>query len=200
METKPQLSVSIIGDSPLGVLGLKAMLAAMGVSVRAVKDRMEALSECEPGKDDAILIDMYFANETQVFLEIKKSASLQGRPVVIFSDALWTSCDGITFIHRCEHAEAMKKQLLQGIRGTQGGPPTPPHRSGSTSISKQAPISVTETFVLSEWLLGRKVTDIARFCNRSVKTISAHKRNAMRKLNVKNNRDLYWKLVKKVQA
>lgn len=198
METKPQLSVSIIGDSPLGVLGLKAMLAAMGVSVRTVKDRMEALSECEPGKDDAILIDMYFANETQVFLEIKKSASLQGIPVVIFSDDIWTSCDGITFIHRCEHADAMKKQLLQGIRRTQGGPRTPPHRSESTS--KQAPISVTETFVLSEWLLGRKISDIARLCNRSVKTISAHKRNAMRKLNVKNNRDLYWKLVKKVQA
>lgn len=196
METKPQLSVSIIGDSPLGVLGLKAMLASMGVSVRTVKDRMEALSEWEAGKDDAILIDMYFAQETQVFLEIKKNASLRGGPVVIFSDALWTSCDGITFIHRCEHADAMKKQLLQGIRNTPGGPPTPPHRS----TSEQAPISVSETFVLSEWFLGRKITDIARLCNRSVKTISAHKRNAMKKLNVKNNRDLYWKLVKKVQA
>ncbi|MCS4320878.1 CheY-like chemotaxis protein [Serratia sp. BIGb0234] len=118
METKRQLSVSIIGDSPFGVLGLKTMLNSMDISVRTAKDRLMALTECEPGEDDAILIDIYFVNATQVLLEATKRKIQCGGQFIIFSEIGWSSCDGMTFIHRCSQADTIKKQLLQGIIGS----------------------------------------------------------------------------------
>ncbi|MCS4320770.1 DNA-binding NarL/FixJ family response regulator [Serratia sp. BIGb0234] len=192
MEIQRHLNVSIVGDSPLGVLGLKVMLDAMGIPVRTVKERLGALSECEAGKDDAVLVDIYLARETMVWLAVEKLKSRQGGRFVIFGDGMWTSGGGITFIRRSEQPDAMKKALLQGIIGGQRGDPKvqsvlPPSREN---------ISVLETFVLSEWMNGRTVTEIARRCNRSVKTISAHKRNAMKKLRVRSDCELYWRLKK----
>ncbi|WP_323097895.1 helix-turn-helix domain-containing protein, partial [Serratia marcescens] len=64
----------------------------------------------------------------------------------------------------------------------------------SVSLSSEASISGRESYVLREWINGMSVTEIAKRCNRSKKTISSHKRNAMKKLMVRNDRELYWQL------
>ncbi|MFN1150058.1 LuxR C-terminal-related transcriptional regulator [Serratia liquefaciens] len=48
-------------------------------------------------------------------------------------------------------------------------------------IERDSNITDAEAFVLKAWLRGQTVTDIARLSNRSIKTISSHKRNAMKK-------------------
>lgn len=188
-----KLSVSIIGDSPVCVLGLEVMLGAMGVNIRAAYDRLAALSECDMG-GDAIIIDIYFADEVQVCRSAKKRQSAVGGRFVIFSDGRWTDSDGMTFIRRNEQCNTIKKHLLQGIvGGNEEG--TILDCQSNTALNNN--ISNAESFVLKEWFLGRTVTDIARLSNRSIKTISAHKRNAMKKLMVRSNMELYWELVKK---
>ncbi|HGM5420608.1 TPA: helix-turn-helix transcriptional regulator [Serratia liquefaciens] len=193
MVTVRELSVSIVGDSPLGVLGLEVMLGAMGVNIRAVHDRLEALSECEMG-GDAIIIDIYFADEMQAFRRAKKMKNETGGRFVIFSDTEWADSDGMTFIRRNEQCETIRTHLLQGIVGDKGEKVLLEQQSNTGPGNN---ISNSEAFVLKEWLRGRTVTDIARLSNRSIKTISSHKRNAMKKLMVRSNTELYWELVKK---
>ncbi|MFN1150141.1 helix-turn-helix domain-containing protein [Serratia liquefaciens] len=188
-----ELSVSIIGDSPFCVLGLEVMLGALGVNIRAVHDRLEALNERDMG-GDAIIIDIYFADVVQVYRSAKKRKSAVGGRFVIFSDGKWTDSDGMTFIRRNEQCDTIKKNLLQGVIGGNEEEALLDCQS-DTALSNN--ISNVESFVLKEWLLGRTVTDIARLSNRSIKTISAHKRNAMKKLMVRSNTELYWELVKK---
>ncbi|MFN1150063.1 LuxR C-terminal-related transcriptional regulator [Serratia liquefaciens] len=188
-----ELSVSIIGDSPFCVLGLEVMLGSMGVNIRAVHDRLEALSECDMG-GDAIIIDIYFADEMQAFRSAKKMKNETEGRFVIFSDIEWADSDGMTFIRRNAQCETIKTHLLQGIVGGKGEEALLEQQSDTDPGNN---ISNSEAFVLKEWLRGRTVTDIARLSNRSIKTISSHKRNAMKKLMVRNNTELYWELVKK---
>ncbi|EJC0565565.1 response regulator transcription factor [Enterobacter cloacae] len=52
-------------------------------------------------------------------------------------------------------------------------------------------LSVKEKTVMKYLQKGLSVTQIAECLNRSVKTISSQKRQAMRKLDLKNNRDIF---------
>lgn len=52
-------------------------------------------------------------------------------------------------------------------------------------------LTIKEKTVMKHLLNGLSVTQIAEHLNRSVKTISSQKRQAMIKLNIKNNRDLF---------
>jgi len=193
MGTMRQLNVSIIGDSPFGVLGLQEMLGSIGVNVCTVHDRLEALLECELG-EDAIIIDIYFSDEMQVIRRVKEWQIQTGGQFVIFSDVVWTHCDGLTFIRRSEQCDIMKKHLLQGVVGSKGGGSLP---KCQPEVGPDDNVSHAEALVLKEWLRGRTVTQIARLSNRSTKTISAHKRRAMKKLMVRGDVELYWKLLKK---
>jgi len=192
MELKRQRRVAIIGDSPIGILGLNVVLDDMGICIQAVKNRAEAIPECVSEQCDAILIDMYLASEALIFREVKKLNAKYGCRFVIFCDGTWTSGGGITFIKRSVRLDVMKTSLHRGISCGQG--------ERLKGLGYQAPlrlnISVAEVFVLGEWINGRTVTEIAKLSNRSVKTISSHKRNAMKKLMVKNDSELYRKLKK----
>lgn len=192
MEIMRQRRVAIIGDSPIGILGLNVVLEAMDINVHAVKNRAEAISECVSDQCDAILIDMYLVSEAIILREVNKLNAEYGCRFVIFCDGTWTSGGGITFIKRTVRLDVMKTSLHRGISGgrgehLKGQGYRPPARSN---------ISVAEVFVLGEWINGRTVTEIAKLSNRSIKTISSHKRNAMKKLMVKNDRELYRKLKK----
>lgn len=52
-------------------------------------------------------------------------------------------------------------------------------------------LTATERMVMTHLFAGLSVTDIASLCNRSIKTISAHKCNGMRKLGVRNDAELF---------
>ncbi|VTR59847.1 Transcriptional activator protein BglJ [Serratia fonticola] len=52
----------------------------------------------------------------------------------------------------------------------------------------------TERKVLSHLFAGLSMADIAALYHRSIKTISAHKCNSMRKLGVDNDADLFLRL------
>ncbi|ALL39871.1 LuxR C-terminal-related transcriptional regulator [Serratia marcescens] len=188
-ENENQLNVSIVGDSPLGVLGLTSMLNSMGIHVLAVKARLEDLFQCETEKYDAILIDIYLVREARIWKVVEHVNKLYGGCFVIFGEGSDRLRRNMAFIHRAEHPRCMKRKLRQAIsahkKGRHSTPHVPPYYKK---------ISALETFVLNEWINGRTVTEIARQSNRSVKTISSHKRNAMKKLMVKNDRELYWKL------
>ncbi|MBH2952320.1 hypothetical protein I5Q45_25080 [Serratia marcescens] len=192
MEITPPLRVSIVGDSPMGVLGLKVMLDALGIQVRSVTERLDTLPDCEPERDDALLVDIYFARESLVWREAEKLKNRRGGRVVVFGDELARCCDGMTFIRRNEQTDVMKSMLLQSLTRTQKA------WSGLQSVSGAFGVNISEqeSYVLREWIKGVTVTEIAKRCNRSVKTISSHKRNAMKKLMVKNDRELYWQLTR----
>ena len=193
MEIISPLRVSIVGDFPLGVLGLKVMLDALGIQVRSVSEQLDTLCACEPERDDALLVDIYFAQWARVWREAEMLKKRRGGRVIVFGDRRGVRCsDGMTFIRRNEQADVMKSVLLQSLTRT------PKVRTGlqSVSISSGASISEQESYVLREWIKGMSVTEIAKRCNRSVKTISSHKRSAMKKLMVKNDRELYWQLKK----
>lgn len=191
METR-QLNVSVIGDLPFCVLGLEMMLEAIGVNVLKVYGSLASLREYEPS-EGAIIIDIYFTEITQVFREVHKLNSSRGGRFVIFSDTVWSGWDGMTFIRRCEQLNTIKNHLLQGVIGGANGISALSNRS---LIEQESNITDAEAFVLKEWVRGQTVTDIARSSNRSIKTISSHKRNAMKKLKVSNNWELYGKLSK----
>ena len=56
-------------------------------------------------------------------------------------------------------------------------------------------ITRREYEVLHFLKLGKRLTDVAYYMNLSIKTVSAHKRSAMRKLNFERNTELfYWML------
>ncbi|MFK8259605.1 helix-turn-helix domain-containing protein [Erwinia sp. AnSW2-5] len=57
-------------------------------------------------------------------------------------------------------------------------------------------LTVRERKMLFYLLSGNSVSEIARFCSRSVKTISAHKINIMKKLGVDNDIQLFSKIVR----
>lgn len=52
-------------------------------------------------------------------------------------------------------------------------------------------LTVAERKVMTHLFAGLSVTDIASMCHRSIKTISAHKCNGMRKLGVRNDAELF---------
>ncbi|HGM5307307.1 TPA: LuxR C-terminal-related transcriptional regulator [Serratia marcescens] len=188
-EKKHQMNVSVVGDSPLGVLGLTSMLNSMGIHVRTVSERLDDLFSCEAGKYDAILIDIYLASEARVWKVVEHINMLHSGCFVIFGEGMVRLRRNIAFIHRSEPPRIMKMKLRQAISAHKKG-----HECTTTVLPFYKKLSALETFVLSEWINGRTVTEIARQSFRSVKTISSHKRNAMKKLMVKNDRELYWKL------
>ncbi len=187
-----QLNVSVIGDSPFCVLGLEMMLGNIGVNVLTVYSSLTSLREYEP-RGGAIIIDMYFTDIMHVYREAHKINATRGGRFVIFTDTVRSGWNGMTFIRRGEQLDTIRKYLLQGIIGGRNEISIPYERPVMEIDSN---ITRSEAFVLKEWLRGQTVTDIARLSNRSVKTISSHKRSAMKKLKVSNNCELYGKLLK----
>lgn len=137
-----------------------------------------------------MIIDIYFTDIMQVFREAHKIQSNCGGRFVILSDAVRGSCDGMTFVRRGEQLETMKNIYL----GCIGGSDDIPLLNNPLKVELGTNIILLEAFVLKAWLRGQTLTDIARLNNRSIKTISPHKRNAMKKLMVSSNAELYWKL------
>lgn len=66
--------------------------------------------------------------------------------------------------------------------------PCPSARSADFSSQ---PLSAKEKKIIKYIYSGLSVTETAHHVNRSIKTISAQKRNAMKKLGIKNDRDIY---------
>lgn len=52
-------------------------------------------------------------------------------------------------------------------------------------------LTAAESRVMTHLLAGLSLTEIAALCHRSIKTISAHKCNGMRKLGVRNDAELF---------
>ncbi|BEN27483.1 MULTISPECIES: LuxR C-terminal-related transcriptional regulator [Serratia] len=188
-ENKHQFNVSIVGDSPLGVLGLTSMLNSIGIHVLTVTARLEDLFQCEAEKYDAILIDIYLVREARIWKVVEHVNMLYGGCFVIFGEGAERLRRHMPFIHRAEHPVSMMKKVRQAISAHKKG-----HHCTPRVPSHYKNISALEAFVLNEWINGRTVTEIAQQSKRSVKTISSHKRNAMKKLMVRNDRELYWKL------
>ncbi|WP_323097893.1 hypothetical protein [Serratia marcescens] len=82
MEIISPLRVSIVGDFPLGVLGLKVMLDALGIQVRSVSEQLDTLRACEPERDDALLVDIYFAQWARVWREAEMLKNRRGGRVI----------------------------------------------------------------------------------------------------------------------
>ncbi len=115
MDKKPKLTVSVVGDSPLCILGLKIMLASLDINVYSLKNRLDANMRCEATWERTIIIDLYFCSEKQVLLEVEKIKSQRSGRFVIFSDTPRKSSEDVIFINRSENADEMKRQLYQVI-------------------------------------------------------------------------------------
>ncbi|MGP3159466.1 hypothetical protein ACTVR5_12525 [Serratia marcescens] len=115
MDKKPKITVSVVGDSPLCILGLKVMLASLDINVCSLKNRLDANLRYEATWERITIIDLYFCSEAQVLLEVEKIKSQRSGRFVIFSDTPRKSSDDVIFINRNEKAEEMKRQLYQGI-------------------------------------------------------------------------------------
>ncbi|MGN6223876.1 response regulator [Pseudoxanthomonas sp.] len=64
-------------------------------------------------------------------------------------------------------------------------------QAGNGKSAQAVPLSPRETEVIRLFASGKSVTEIARQLNRSVKTISTQKQEAMAKLGLKNDFDIY---------
>jgi len=64
-------------------------------------------------------------------------------------------------------------------------------QAGNGKSPQAVPLSPRETEVIRLFASGKSVTEIARQLNRSVKTISTQKQEAMAKLGLKNDFDIY---------
>lgn len=64
-------------------------------------------------------------------------------------------------------------------------------RQGDSLIREASVLSVKEKKILEYLYAGFSVTQTAQRVNRSVKTVSTQKRTAMRKLGIKQNRDIF---------
>ncbi|EOG2476907.1 TPA: hypothetical protein SMF39_004393 [Serratia marcescens] len=115
MDKKPKITVSVVGDTPLCILGLKVMLASLVINVCSLKNLLDANLRCEATWELIIIIDLYFCSEAQVLLEVEEIKSQRSGRFVIFSDIPRKSSEDVIFINRSEKADEMKRQLYQGI-------------------------------------------------------------------------------------
>lgn len=206
----PPLSVALMDSHPLTLLGLSTLIHSVNhaceISIQALSlgKMREALMYQSV---DILVTDIQSAEENlQEGLEalLKINAQFPDMSIVVY-----TSChDGnelrtllnhynISVIARAESltdTEAYFRQAFEKKRVLSPGICSDLARINKTHRATTAKLTPSEMSVLRLLFNGLDLQQIARMKQLSIKTISAHKCNAMRKLEAKTDSELFLQL------
>lgn len=174
------MCIYVISDDIYFVAGLKYFLAANGIAMRGFSYE-SWLNEFQPGdltKEDTVIIDVNFTN-CHTKLGMAKNIDYFGINIVFIVDLpLQNEHKGFHPYWLISKKSAFKKYipLLKA---------TP-----SDEALHYNQLSRKETLILKELASGNSAIFISRKLNISVKTISSHKQNAVRKLGMVHMNDM----------
>jgi len=206
MPTSP-LKIALMDSSPLALVGLSYFLDSLGIAKEVIlqESSLKKVNEAFMYQSvDVLITDLYSQNES--FSEgrdiILNLCSQYPNLILI----VYTSCQSgekmrqllcepnISLIARSEPLAKIVdsfKQALQGRRFlSQKICGYLALQNSSIEISARQ-LTCSEKEVLKQLFSGMSLGEIASRRNLSIKTISAHKCNAMRKLSVKNDAALF---------
>ncbi|CAI2142514.1 Capsular synthesis regulator component B [Serratia fonticola] len=102
-----------------------------------------------------------------------------------------------SLIAQQENSAQIRRDMVVALAGGRVCSPSIRHYFERTNLQEKSGAKVltnTERKVMSHLFAGLSMADIAALYHRSIKTISAHKCNSMRKLGVDNDADLFQRL------
>lgn len=203
-----KLRVIIADDHPLILMGIRELLGRdFNLSVEAVAASPSELVEHLQGNPpDAVITDYSMPGDEQYgdgirfisylrrhFPDVKLIVLTMVSNPMIISSLYDAGVQGVV-LKQDELSEALVALhlLRQGVKYYPANfkQDTPKDVLESSVPDRLASLSPREFEVLRLFAMGDSISSIAEQLNRSIKTISAQKASAMRKLNVHNNQDL----------
>lgn len=153
------------------------------------------LTEIEDGEYDAVFIGYSGAQDQKNVHAVTTALRFKNTPVFIMSEEKHYKEIMPLITHRCKILlrSECPERILQEVMSANyvnsyevnGALSTDPMSTPST------PLTHAEKQVLSEMLKGYSLTEIAKRFSKSVKTISAQKQTAIKRLGVRNTQELY---------
>ncbi|QMV53731.1 helix-turn-helix transcriptional regulator [Ewingella americana] len=201
------VKIALMDSSPLALGGLCYFLDSLGIAKEIVfqESSLQKVTEALMYQSvDVLITDLYSQSET--FTEgrdLVLNLCMQYPNLILI---VYTSCQSgdkmrrllcapnVSLISRSEPLTKVAdsfKQALQGRRFLSQkicGYLASQNSSVELAVQK---LTFSEKEVLKQLFNGMSLGEIAQLRNLSIKTISAHKCNAMRKLSVKNDAELF---------
>lgn len=209
------IRIVIADDHPVVLLGIKALLHEYGAGMRVVgeagssKELLALLPGCECDLliTDYSMPDAAGAEDGLAWLK-RLRREYPELPVIVLTmihnPALVRGMLGAG-VNGVVGKAAMTRELLLAIRAVTAGrsylvehvrdavadPPTPEAGQDGVAGNDPSTLSRREAEIVRLYASGLTITQIAERVHRSVKTISQQKNNAMRKLGLTSNSQLY---------
>lgn len=203
-----KLRVVLADDHPLILMGIRELLGRdINLTVEAVASSpSELIEHLNKNPPDAVITDYSMPGDEQYgdgmrfisylrrhFPDVKLIVlTMVSNPMIISS--LYDAGVQAVVLKQDELSEALVALHLmrQGVTYYPANFKQDMPKAGleSSVHTRLESLSPREFEVLRLFVLGDSISNIAEQLNRSIKTISAQKASAMRKLNVQNNQDL----------
>lgn len=203
-----KLRVIIADDHPLILMGIRELLGRdVNIHVQAmVTTPSELIEQLERNPTDVVITDYSMPGDEQYgdgirfisylrrhFPDVKLIVLTMVSNPMIISSLYDEGVQGVV-LKQDELSEALVALhlLRQGVKYYPANfkQDTPKDVLESSVPDRLASLSPREFEVLRLFAMGESISSIAEQLNRSIKTISAQKASAMRKLNVHSNQDL----------
>lgn len=203
-----KLRVILADDHPLILMGMRELLARdLNLAVETLAATpSELIEKLEANAPDVVITDYSMPGDEQYgdgmrfisylrrrFPQVKLIVLTMVSNPMILSSLYDAGVQGVV-LKQDELSEALVALhlLRQGVKYYPAGfkQDTPRTLLESSVQERLASLSPREFEVLRMFVLGDTISSIAEQLKRSIKTISAQKATAMRKLNVQNNQDL----------
>ncbi|MGO1003938.1 response regulator transcription factor [Lysobacter sp. CA196] len=198
--------VLIADDHPVIVAALSEMLGSAldmdGIRIDSVPDGDRLLQTLENHLFDYLVMDLHMPGKLQSVSLLRAVLDKQPRLQVIIytgmelpSLALTTLETGArAFVSKSSHPSTIVEAVLAVMRGNTYTDPTIDIGSAKSHPWRQ--LSSTEQAVVLALARGENLQAIALDSNRSYKTVTTHKYNALRKLGLKSKDELFRYLEK----
>lgn len=198
----PMINLAIVDESPLTRLGIEQFVLSLNQNICCSVQATSAEQLQQDHQDtpfDLIICELTGAQEVERAIDF-----CQSRPEIRQIIYTYTRCGEllhkllrfpqVCIISRQETPEQISDCFLQALDGIQVCSPVAQqaidqHLRESGEMAQQ--LTVCEQEVLEYVFRGISLSHVAIELQRSVKTLSAHKRNAMRKLGVDTDAELF---------
>jgi two-component system, NarL family, invasion response regulator UvrY len=199
----PMLSILIVDDHPVVRKGLKQILSEEypGVLFGEAGSGLEAMAEAKKRAWDIVILDIGIPGMSG--LEILKELLGQRPEMRILVLTMYPEEQYATRFLRTGAAGYMTKdragsELVRAVRMVlNGGQYITPHLANKIGLDRPAPaerlhetLSERELRVMLGLAAGKRLTDIAREMNLSIKTVSTYKRRILDKMHMQVNAEL----------
>lgn len=203
---RPPDRVLIADDHPVIVAALSEMLGSAldtdSIRIDSVSDGERLLQALEDDRFDYLVMDLHMPGELQSVPLLRAALKKQPRLQVIIytgtelpSLALTTLETGArAFVSKSSHPSTIVEAVLAVMRGNTYTDPAIDIASAKSHPWRQ--LSSSEQAVVLALARGENLQAIALDSNRSYKTVTTHKYNALRKLGLKSKDELFRYLEK----